>query len=95
MTIVSSTGSSYFSNTRTLWLALIFTVSLGGVLMVQHVDPAHRWVRYVGYCLSLTFSSTIPHVMAVMTGNVGGFTKKMMINAMVSGAACWCYEYPY
>lgn len=83
MCVVTTAGSSYFTNTRTLWLALLFVVSLAGVLMVQHVDPAQRWVRYVGYCLNLTFSSSIAHVMAILMGNVGGFTKKMTINAMV------------
>ena len=61
-----------------------FALAIVGSCMVRQLPPEQKWSRYGGYCLILAFSANFPLVMSLASGNFGGFTKKMTVNATVS-----------
>ncbi|SPN97700.1 uncharacterized protein DNG_01213 [Cephalotrichum gorgonifer] len=81
-------GSTYLRNTRTYFMIWNLALSIAGSVMVRQVSAEHKWVRYAGYCLVLGFTGNFPLVMAMVSGNFGGFTKKMTVNSMVFIAYC-------
>lgn len=82
--LLSNGGSSYFTNTRTYWMMWNLVISIVGTSMIRQISDEQRWARYAGFCLSLGFSANFPLVLAMVSGNFGGFTKKMTVNSMVS-----------
>ncbi|XWW94937.1 hypothetical protein V2A60_002887 [Cordyceps javanica] len=86
--IVATAGSTYIRNTRTLWIAWGYLLSLVGAIMVRVIDPTHRWPRFVGYCILLGYCCSIPLTISLITSNTGGFTKKTTMNSMIFIAYC-------
>ncbi|PNY23480.1 transporter [Tolypocladium capitatum] len=88
LVLVATGGSTYLCNTRTYFMAWNLAVSVVGCVMVRQLPVDERWARYAGYCLLLAFSANFPMIMAMTSGNVGGFTKKVTANAMSFIAYC-------
>jgi hypothetical protein len=82
--MLSAFGSTYFKNLRTYFLAGNLAVSLAGVLMIRRLDASHIWPKFIGFCLSLAYTANIPLILSMSSSNIGGFTKKNTVNAMVS-----------
>lgn len=82
--LVATVGCTYIRNSRTYFMALNFGVSIAGCCMVRQLPAEMKWARYAGYFLILPYSANFPLYMAMATGNVSGFTKKMTVNAIVS-----------
>lgn len=55
---------------------------LGG-LLIRQLPPHMRWGRYAGVLIRASFAAYFPLVMAMLSGNTAGFTKKTTTNAMV------------
>ncbi|KAJ6785219.1 hypothetical protein PWT90_02953 [Aphanocladium album] len=86
--LIATIGSTYLRNTRTIWIAWGFSVSLAGAIMVRVLDPTQKWSRYIGYCLLLGYVCSFPLNVSMITSNTGGFTKKMTMNSMIFIAYC-------
>jgi hypothetical protein len=82
---LSNGGSSYIPNSRTFFMVWNFALGVTGSTMIRQLPAEQRWARYAGYCLTMGFSANFPLVLAMVSGNFGGFTKKMTVNAMVRG----------
>ncbi len=80
---LSTAGCSWFKNSRTYWMAWNSALSIAGAAMARQISPDNVWARFMGYCLANAFSCNFPLTLAMSTGNIGGFTKKTTVNAMV------------
>lgn len=58
-------------------------LSIVGAAMARQISPNNVWARFFGYCLANAYSVNFPLTLAMSTGNIGGFTKKTTVNAMV------------
>ncbi|OJJ07771.1 hypothetical protein ASPVEDRAFT_374466 [Aspergillus versicolor CBS 583.65] len=85
---LSTAGCSWFKNSRTYWMAWNSAISIAGAAMARQISPENVWARFMGYCLANAFSCNFPLTLAMSTGNVGGFTKKTTVNAMVFVGYC-------
>lgn len=65
-------------------MAFNFVISIIGVSLVRQLPEHMKWSRFIGFCLAGTFTANFPLVMAMISGNFGGFTKKVSVNAVVS-----------
>lgn len=82
----SCLGSTYLSNARTYFMAGNVAISLVGVVMIRELDATLPWSRFFGFCLSLAYTANIPLILSMSSSNIGGFTKKTTVNAMVSSS---------
>lgn len=83
--IIAATGSTYFRNTRTYFMTWNLVVSIVGVTMIRQLPQSEKWARLFGFCLTLAYTANFPLILAMSSGNFGGFTKKTTVNAMVRG----------
>ncbi|KAF5593553.1 major facilitator superfamily transporter [Fusarium subglutinans] len=88
LVIVCTVGSRIWEGTRTYWMMMCFALALVGAALVRELPEHDRWGRYAGTCLMGGYSGCFPLVMSLMSGNVGGFTKKTTVNALVFIAYC-------
>ncbi|KAJ5973267.1 MFS allantoate transporter [Penicillium waksmanii] len=88
LVIICTGGSSYFRNTRTYWMMLSFAVALVGAALVRQLPEIEKWGRYAGTCLMGANSASFPLLMSMVSGNIGGFTKKTTVNALSFIAYC-------
>ncbi|EKG20967.1 Major facilitator superfamily [Macrophomina phaseolina MS6] len=87
--LLAAGGATFIKNSRTSWLVWNFVVSLVGAIMAREIDPEkHIWAKFFGYCLLLCFSANFPLMLSITSANVGGFTKKNTVNAMMFLAYC-------
>lgn len=81
--IIATTGSTFLRNTRTLWMVFGMGFSIAGAAMVQKISTDNIWGRFFGYCLTMGYTPNLPIILSMISANIGGFTKKMTVNAMV------------
>ncbi|KKA29895.1 hypothetical protein TD95_001495 [Thielaviopsis punctulata] len=86
--VICVVGSTYLPNSRTWFMAGCMAISVVGSVVVRQVDPANKVARLNGLGLLVAFSGPFPLVMAMMSSNIGGFTKKTTVSAMVFMAYC-------
>ncbi|KAJ5219524.1 Major facilitator superfamily transporter [Penicillium chermesinum] len=86
--LVTSGGSTYFRNTRTYWMMAAFAIALLGASLVRELPADHKWGRYAGTCLMGAFSAVIPLLLSMVSGNIGGFTKKTTVTSLSFIAYC-------
>ena len=68
-------------------MMLSFAVALVGAALVRELPEHDKWGRYAGTCLMGANSASFPLMMSMVSGNIGGFTKKTTVNAMVCDPA--------
>ncbi|RDW86041.1 uncharacterized protein DSM5745_02683 [Aspergillus mulundensis] len=85
---LSTAGCSWFKNSRTYWMVWNCALSIAGAAMARQINPDNVWARFMGYCLANAYSVNFPLTLAMSTGNVGGFTKKTTVNAMIFIGYC-------
>lgn len=83
LVLFATSGSSYFRNSRTYFMAFNYAIGVTGAAMVRYIEPHNRWARFAGTVLAGGYSANFPLIMSLMSGNFGGFTKKTTLNAMV------------
>ncbi|PFH57766.1 hypothetical protein XA68_14593 [Ophiocordyceps unilateralis] len=88
LVLLCATTSSRLRNTRTLFMVLNLSLAITGCALIRQLPATLKWVRYVGYCLTIAFSANFPIILSVVSANFGGFTKKVTVNAMVFMAYC-------
>lgn len=64
-------------------MMLSFAVALIGAALVRELPEHDKWGRYAGTCLMGANSASFPLLMSMVSSNVGGFTKKTTVNAIV------------
>jgi hypothetical protein len=64
-------------------MMLSFAVALVGATLVRELPEDDKWGRYAGTCLMGANSASFPLLMSMVSGNIGGFTKKTTVNALV------------
>ena len=82
--IISAIGCTYLPNTRTYFMVFNTVMSLIGTVMIRQIDHASIWARFAGYCLTIAFSANYPLILATITSNIAGFSKKATATAIVS-----------
>ncbi|KAJ5595784.1 hypothetical protein N7450_002242 [Penicillium hetheringtonii] len=85
---LSTAGCSWFENSRTYWMVFNMALSIAGAGMARQISTDRVWARFIGYCLANAFSVNFPLTLAMSTGNIGGFTKKTTVNAMIFIGYC-------
>lgn len=85
--LLSSFGSNYLRNTRTLWMAWNLVVTVIGAILIMQLPTSNPWGRFAGIALASSFSGNLPLILSLSSGNVGGFTKKTTVNAIVRYSA--------
>ncbi|KAF7719350.1 Uncharacterized protein PECH_006366 [Penicillium ucsense] len=78
--LVSCTISSKVPNSRCLVIAATITVSIVGSVMVY--AGTSTGVRYAGLLLMGIYSCSMPVSLAMISSNVGGFTKRSSVSAI-------------
>lgn len=69
-------------------MILIVMSSLVGMIMVYTVSDEDKYTRLAGIWLSNIFAADIPMALSLITSNVGGFTKKATVSAMMFIGYC-------
>jgi len=77
-----------FSNARIPMMILMVTTSLIGMILVYTLPTDNRFGRLSGIWLSAVFAADIPISLSLITSNVGGFTKKATVQAMLFIGYC-------
>ncbi|KAE8376406.1 major facilitator superfamily domain-containing protein [Aspergillus bertholletiae] len=85
---LSTAGCSWFENSRTYWMVWNSALSIVGAAMARQISPENVWARFIGYCLAGAYAVNFPLTLSMSTGNIGGFTKKTTVNAMVFIGYC-------
>ncbi|KAB8261851.1 major facilitator superfamily domain-containing protein [Aspergillus pseudonomiae] len=85
---LSTAGCSWFDNSRTYWMVWNSALSIVGAAMARQISPDNVWARFIGYCLAGAYAVNFPLTLSMSTGNIGGFTKKTTVNAMVFIGYC-------
>ncbi|KAK3191320.1 hypothetical protein K4F52_002530 [Lecanicillium sp. MT-2017a] len=88
LVLFATGGSNYFQNSRTYFMAFNYAIGVTGAAMVRYIPPANRWGRFAGSVLAGGYSANFPLIMSLMSGNFGGFTKKMTLSALSFMAYC-------
>lgn len=85
LVLILTTLGSKMRNTRTYWMAFAYALAIVGVALVRQLPADSKWGRYAGFVLLVSFSANMPLVLSIISGNYGGFTKKVTMNALVRG----------
>ena len=84
--LLATIGSTYIQNSRTYFMAFNLVVSLAGSIMGRQIPVSNKYGRLMGVALAISCASNFPLVMAMTSSNVGGFTKKATVGALVSSS---------
>lgn len=84
--LLATIGSTYIQNSRTYFMAFNLVVSMAGSIMGRHIPVSNKYGRLMGVALAISCASNFPLVMAMTSSNVGGFTKKTTVGALVSNS---------
>ncbi|KAG5949166.1 hypothetical protein E4U53_006021 [Claviceps sorghi] len=88
LVLITTGGCSYFRNSRTYFMSFNLALAISGAAMVRYIPEVHKWERFAGAVLSVSYSANFPITMSVLSGNCGGFTKKTTVNALVFITYC-------
>ncbi|RSL77576.1 hypothetical protein CEP51_008963 [Fusarium floridanum] len=88
LVLIATGGSTYLRNTRTYFMVWNFALSILGSVLIREYQGEQKWVSYAGFCLVIALGANFPLMMAIISGNFGGFTKKMTVNAICFIAYC-------
>ncbi|KAF4462350.1 major facilitator superfamily transporter [Fusarium albosuccineum] len=80
-------GCKYMKNARILWICIFNIICIAGGLMVRLLPTEKLWPRFFGVCLMMSFAAGVPMKMSLISSNVGGFTRKATVNAVMFRAS--------
>ncbi|EEP82848.1 predicted protein [Uncinocarpus reesii 1704] len=86
--VASSLICTYWKGSRTVVMLSLCLISLVGMVMMYALDPGNRSGRLAGFCLTMAFSANMPLGLSLVASNVGGLTKKAVINACIFVMYC-------
>ncbi|KAL2802088.1 major facilitator superfamily domain-containing protein [Aspergillus granulosus] len=73
---------------RCLTGAAMYLVSLAGSLMMSQISPENKVARLAGLWLFGAFSAAHPITLSIVASNVGGYTKKATVSAILFIGYC-------
>ena len=68
--------------------ACCISFSTAGMVMIYALPHHARNAKLSGFCLAMAFAANMPLCLSMVASNVGGFSKKATVNAMVFIAYC-------
>ncbi|KAL2830983.1 MFS general substrate transporter [Aspergillus pseudoustus] len=80
--------AKYVKKSRIITMIVVILFALVGVILMNTLPDSNRWGRWVGIFLLGPFATSIPISLSLITSNVGGFTKKATVSAMLFVAYC-------
>ncbi|KAL7949501.1 major facilitator superfamily domain-containing protein [Trichoderma barbatum] len=86
--IGSTILTTYTKVPRTIVMVIMVLISLIGMVMVYAIPQEQKWSRMGGSWISTTYVATTPLQLSLITSNVGGFTKRSTVSAMMFVAYC-------
>jgi MFS family permease len=86
--IVGCILATVVKNVRTISMIILTCISLVGIVLMYALEASNRSGRLAGFCLSLAFAANMPLSLSLVASNVGGFTKRAVVNASVLVAYC-------
>ena len=81
-------AATYIPKSRIFTMIVVILFALVGVILMNTLPDSNRWGRWVGIFLLGPFATSIPISLSLITSNVGGFTKKATVSAMLFLAYC-------
>ncbi|KAL4870413.1 major facilitator superfamily domain-containing protein [Aspergillus spectabilis] len=81
-------AATYVRKSRIISMIVVIVFALVGVILMNTLPDSNRWGRWVGIFLLGPFATSIPISLSLITSNVGGFTKKATVSAMLFIAYC-------
>ncbi|KAL4958884.1 MFS general substrate transporter [Aspergillus stella-maris] len=81
-------ASKYTKKSRIILMIIVILFALVGVILMNTLPDSDKWGRWTGIFLLGPFASSIPISLSLITSNVGGFTKKATVSAMLFVAYC-------
>ncbi|OJJ38114.1 hypothetical protein ASPWEDRAFT_104581 [Aspergillus wentii DTO 134E9] len=88
MLLVSTLLTSTIRKARLVCIILCFVLALTGILMIKLVPETQKLTRLAGFWLVQCLAPSMPLLLALVAGNIAGFTKKSTTMAMVFVAYC-------
>ncbi|KUL85046.1 hypothetical protein ZTR_07774 [Talaromyces verruculosus] len=86
--VITSGIATYVKSTRIIMMIVNCLVAMVGYLLVYRLSEDARVAKMTGLCLGAVFAANIPLSLSLITSNVGGFTKKSTVSAMLFIAYC-------
>jgi hypothetical protein len=86
--VITSGIATYVKSTRIIMMIVNCLVAMVGYLLVYRLNEDARVAKMTGLCLGAVFAANIPLSLSLITSNVGGFTKKSTVSAMLFIAYC-------
>ncbi|KAL3484090.1 MFS general substrate transporter [Aspergillus germanicus] len=80
---IMSIMASLFKMSRVFLMACTCAISLVGMVLVYALHQTDAYGRLGGTYLAAVFAATTPISLSLIASNVGGFTKKSTVNAML------------
>ena len=80
--------SSHIPNVRLILMISVCCIALLGMCLVYALDPSQKYGRLAGIWLATVSASNLPLSLSLIASNVGGFTKKATVSAMLFIAYC-------
>ncbi|KAL4900896.1 hypothetical protein BDW74DRAFT_187977 [Aspergillus multicolor] len=81
-------AAKYLKKSRIIMMIIVILFALVGVILMNTLPDSNRWGRWAGIFLLGPFATSIPISLSLITSNVGGFTKKATVSAMLFLAYC-------
>ncbi|KAL4809896.1 MFS general substrate transporter [Aspergillus unguis] len=81
-------ASKYTKYSRVILMIILVLFALVGVILMNTVPDSNRWGRWAGIFILGPFAASMPVSLSLITSNVGGFTKKATVSAMLFIAYC-------
>lgn len=86
--VMATIITSKFRKSRCITAACLSLMSLAGCLMVSQIDPSRKVARLAGMWLFPAYSAGIPIMLSIIASNVGGYTKRTTVSAVVFIGNC-------
>ena len=87
LAVISVLGSR-IQNLRLILMIMVCMVSLLGMVLAHSLSQSNSYGRLVGIWLATILACNIPLSLSLIASNVGGFTKKTTVAAMLFIAYC-------
>ncbi|RMZ79847.1 hypothetical protein DV737_g3266, partial [Chaetothyriales sp. CBS 132003] len=84
--VITSSLASFIPSIRLVLMIINTLTAMAGIIVVYACEG--RATRMAGLCLGSVFAANIPLALSLITSNVGGFTKRSVINATMFVAYC-------
>ncbi|CAH0023111.1 unnamed protein product [Clonostachys rhizophaga] len=90
--LISVFGAAYavtkIKNSRAVTVAILNAISLVGVILIRQLPSTNRVGHLIGLYLLVVFAGGFPITLSLVSSNVGGFTKRGTVTALIFVGYC-------